>query len=152
MGNAFDVLGISPNASLKEIEKAYRYFAHLYHPDVNPDYYEDYVRVNEAYAELTKRGDYARLKLRCDVVETKARHAESLHLIQKILLQTGIEIPPLSWNDMSQRDDAGQGYKLGIGLTFHCPSCKWKEECDLATGFGDVEDFHREFMRKAIKI
>jgi curved DNA-binding protein CbpA len=149
-GNAFDVLGVSPDASLDEVEQVYRYFAHMYHPDVNPNYYDDYVRVNEAYAELTKRGEYARLKLRCDVVETKAKHAESLRLIRQTLALTGIEIPPLSMGDFTRCDDADQGFKFGSALLFRCPVCKWKEECDRATGFGEVESFHREFMRKAM--
>jgi len=42
---------------------------------------------------------------------------------------------------------------LGFALMFRCPVCKWKKECDRATGFGDVEDFHFEFMgSKRLKI
>lgn len=151
IGNAFEVMGVSPDASLEEIEKSYRYFAHLYHPDVNPDYYDDYVRVNEAYAELTKRGEYARLKLRCDVVEMKAKYAESLRLIRNTLTLSGIKIPPLSMENMSKRDDAAQGYRLGTALMFRCPSCKWQKGCDRTTGFAEVEDFQHEFMGKVLK-
>jgi len=150
-GSAFDVLGVSPEASLEEIKRAYLYFAQLYHPDHNPDGHEEFTRVNQAYMEATKRGGYARLKLRCDVVETKAKHAESLRLIRQILTLTGIEIPPLSMGDFSKRDDAGQGFKFGSALMFRCPVCKWKEECDRATGFGEVKGFHREFMAKVLK-
>jgi hypothetical protein len=150
IGNAFEVLGVSPDASLDEIEQAYRYFARLYHPDVSPDYYEDFVRINQAYAEATRRGDFARLKLKCDVVETKAKHAESLRLIRQTLTLTGMEIPPVPPGEMSRRDDAGQGFKFGSALLFRCPVCKWKKECDRSTGFEEVEGFHREFMRKAM--
>jgi hypothetical protein len=151
-GNAFEVLGVSPDASLKEIEQAYRYFAHLYHPDVNPDGHDEYVRINLAYMEATKRGDYTRLKLKCDVVEAKATHAEFLRLILRSKTLADIEIPPVPPADMSKRKDNSDAAKLGIAMLFRCPVCKWKKECDRATGFDEVEGFHREFMGKALKI
>jgi hypothetical protein len=151
-GNAFEVLGVSPEASLEEIKQAYLYFARLYHPDVNPNGHDEFARVNQAYMEATKRGDYTRLKLKCDVVEAKAAHAEFLRLVLRIKTLTGIEIPPVPPSDMSKRKDAGDGAKLAVAMLFRCPVCKWKKECDRATGFGEVEGFHREFMRKAINI
>ncbi|MGB3614751.1 MAG: DnaJ domain-containing protein, partial [Elainellaceae cyanobacterium] len=33
----YDILGVSPNANLSEIKRAYRRLARQYHPDVNPD-------------------------------------------------------------------------------------------------------------------
>jgi hypothetical protein len=150
-GNAFEVLGVSPDASLEEIKEAYLYFARRYHPDVNPEGREEYVRVNQAYAEATRCGDYARLKLKCDVVEAKAAHAEFLKLVLKIKTLTGIEIPPVSSVDMSKRSDADRAFKLGFALMFRCPVCKRKKECDRATGFDEVEGFHWEFAGKAIK-
>ena len=149
-GNAFEVLGVSPDASLEEIKHAYRWLARMYHPDVNPDGHDEYVRINQAYMEATKRGDYSRLKLKCDVVETKAAHAEFLRLILRIKTLTGVEIPPVPPADMSKRQDAGKAFKLASALMFHCPVCKWKKECDRATGFGEVEGFHYEFMGKAM--
>ena len=151
-GNAFEVLGVSPEASQEEIKRAYRCWSRMYHPDVNPDGHEEYVRINQAYMEATKRGDYSRLKLKCDVVEAKAAHAEFLRLILRIKTLTGIEIPPVPPADMSKRKDAGDGAKLAVAMLFRCPVCKWKKECDRTTGFDEVEGFHREFMRKAINI
>ena len=150
-GNAFEVLGVSPNASLEEIKQAYRYFARRYHPDVNPDGHEEYVRINQAYMEATRRGDYTRLKMKCDVVETKAAHAEFLRLILRIKTLAGIEIPPVSPEDMTSRQDTGKAVDLGFALMFRCPVCRWQKECDRATGFGEVEGFHHEFMRKAME-
>jgi hypothetical protein len=151
-GNAFEVLGVSTDASIDEINRAYRCWARMYHPDVNPGYYDEYVRINLAYMEVTKRGDYSRLKLKCDVVEAKAAHAEFLRLVLRIKTLTGIEIPPVPPSDMSKRKDAGDGAKLAVAMLFRCPVCKWKKECDRTTGFDEVEGFHREFMRKAINI
>jgi hypothetical protein len=151
-GSAFEVLGVSPEASLEEIKRAYLYFARRYHPDVNPESQEEYVRVNQAYAEATKCRDYARLKLKCDVVEAKAAHVGFLKLVLKVKTLTGIEIPPLSSEEMSQRKDADRAFKLGFALIFRCPVCPWKKECDRATGFDEVEDFHHEFMGRTLKI
>ena len=149
-GNAFEVLGVSPDASLEEITREYRYLARLYHPDVNPDYYDEFKRINQAYAEATKRGDYSRLKLKCDVVEAKAAHAEFLRLVLRIKTLTGIEIPPVPPADMARRKENSGAAKLGIAMLFRCPVCKWKKECNRSTGFDEVESFHYEFMRKAM--
>ncbi len=149
-GNAFEVLGVSPEASLEEIKEAYRYFVRRYHPDVNPDGHDEFVRINQAYMDATKHRDYTRLKLKCDVVEGKAKHAEFLKLVQKIMTLAGIQVPPVPSEDMSKRDDGGQAFKLGFALMFRCPVCKWKKECDWSTGFDEVEGFHYEFMRKAM--
>lgn len=147
-GNAFEVLGVSAEASLEEINRAYLWLSRQYHPDVNPGGHDEYLRINQAYAEATKRGDYARLKLKCDVVEAKAAHADFLKLVLKIKTLTGTEISPVSSADMSRRDDGDKASKLGWSLMFRCPVCKWKKGCDRATGFDEVEAFHYEFMRK----
>ena len=149
-GTAFEVLGVSQDDSLEDIKKAYLWLARRYHPDVNsnPGAHGEFIRINQAYVEATKRGDYTRLKLKCNVVEAKAAHAEFLRLVISIKTLAGIEIPPVSPGDMSSRQDAGKAFKLGFALLFRCPACRWKKECDRATGFGEVEDFHREFMGK----
>lgn len=151
-GNCFEVLGVSPDAGSAEIKQAYLWLSRLYHPDVNPGGHSEYVRINQAYAEATRRGDYTRLKMKCDAVEAKAAHAEFLRLVLKIKTLTGIEIPPVSPGDMSGRQDSGDASRLAVALLFRCPLCRWKKECDRVTGFGDVEDFHHEFLGKALKI
>jgi len=149
-GNAFEVLGVSPEASLEEIRQAYLYFARLYHPDRNRNDHGEFARINQAYLEATKQRDLTELKMKCDVVEAKAKYVEFLKLAQKIMTLAGIEIPPVPSEEMAKRDDAEQAFKLGFAMAFRCPSCKWKKECDRATGFDEVENFHHDFLRKAM--
>ncbi|HAM10483.1 MAG TPA: hypothetical protein DDY34_14835 [Bacteroidales bacterium] len=49
--NYYRVLGISSEASVEEIKKAYRSKAHLYHPDINhnPDAKDLFIAITEAY-------------------------------------------------------------------------------------------------------
>ncbi len=58
MDSNYDVLGVSPGASEKEIRKAYRKLASALHPDVNPspDATEKFIRITEAYESLTDGG------------------------------------------------------------------------------------------------
>lgn len=61
MDNYYDILGVSPNASLDEIKKAYRRLAKKYHPDINPKTEEKFKAINLAYETLsdeTKRAVY----------------------------------------------------------------------------------------------
>ncbi len=57
MTRYFQILGISPGASVAEIKKAYRKKARQYHPDVSkePDAEEKFIEVNEAYEYLLNR-------------------------------------------------------------------------------------------------
>lgn len=62
----YKVLGVSSNASVREIKQAYRELARRYHPDLNPDDEQAETRfkeINEAYAVLSdgeKRARYDR--------------------------------------------------------------------------------------------
>lgn len=64
----YDVLGVKPEASDKEIKKAFRRLARKYHPDVNPENKEAEIRfkeINEAHEILSdpkKRAEYDRLR------------------------------------------------------------------------------------------
>lgn len=64
----YDVLGLRPGASAREIKAAYRRLALAVHPDTAPQSHpsssaEDFIRVNAAYSTLSdpdKRADYDR--------------------------------------------------------------------------------------------
>ena len=54
----YEILGVSDNATLPEIKKAYKYLCKQYHPDVfsgDPAFADKMMKqINEAYAELMK--------------------------------------------------------------------------------------------------
>ena len=54
--NYYNVLGISNNASIDEIKKAYRKLAMKYHPDLNPSAEAEnkMKKINEAYEQIMK--------------------------------------------------------------------------------------------------
>ncbi len=64
----YEILGVKPDASEKEIKQAFRKLARKYHPDVNPGDKEAETRfkeINEAYEILSnpeKRAEYDRLR------------------------------------------------------------------------------------------
>lgn len=61
--NPYDILGVSPDASMDEVKKAYRKKARDNHPDLNPDdpdAAERIKKINEAYDRITNPEKYVR--------------------------------------------------------------------------------------------
>ena len=60
--NYYDVLEVSPSATLAEIKRAYHRLARLHHPDLNKQALDTHIkRLNEAYnvlRDLQKRAAY----------------------------------------------------------------------------------------------
>lgn len=61
--NYYQILGISPSATLEEIRKAYHRLARQYHPDVNPDRktadtFKEITRIYEILTDPIARRDY----------------------------------------------------------------------------------------------
>ncbi len=52
----YKVLGVSPSATDKEIQKAYRKLARQYHPDANPGHEEKFKEISAAYDVLGDQG------------------------------------------------------------------------------------------------
>jgi len=59
MNNYYQILDVSPSASLDLIKRAYRKKAKLYHPDINKaeDAHEKFILINEAYEYLVRLKD-----------------------------------------------------------------------------------------------
>jgi DnaJ-domain-containing protein 1 len=127
--NAFAVLGVSPDATPREVKRAYLYLARKYHPDVNhsADAREIFLAVNRAYADIQIRRDLTELMLKCKVVKAKAEYAEGLQLFKRAKLFAGIE--PQVAGGAATGELGKQLQTLGMYLFFVCPGCRlaWKE-------------------------
>ena len=152
--DAYGVLGVHPDTPLAEIRRAYLRLARQCHPDVNPspEARQEFIRITRAYERIMKHGELVMLQMKCQVVETKAGYAEFLLVHKRARDLAGVEVDPppfnpayLRRNELSQRME-----KLGVYQMFHCPSCRWRERCDRATGFDQVEDVHQEMKGKVL--
>jgi len=54
----YEILGVPPTASAKEIRDAYRRMARQYHPDKNPDTTAEFQAVNEGRPGGRANSDY----------------------------------------------------------------------------------------------
>lgn len=153
--NAFGVLGISPRASMKAVKRAYLELAAQWHPDKNPSPQarQQFIKINEAYNFIIKGGDLARYLALCDVVSLKEKYAESLRNIKRIETLTGLVIPvPKSLGGMHlPKQEWNRQVKLISALQLRCPRCKWKEGCNRATGFSDVEYIHNRVVQESTR-
>ena len=152
--NPFKVLGVSPDASTREVTRAYRRLARQYHPDVNhsPEARKLFTRINEAYTFIMKRGELASLQLKCDMVEVKVEFAEMLQVFKRAKVLAGIEPEPSEPGAADfRKDERGQKMeRLAWHMMFNCLICRLKDSCDRATGYDEVEDIHRELQSRAM--
>uniref|UniRef100_UPI00193A3DF3 dnaJ homolog subfamily B member 6-A-like n=1 Tax=Styela clava TaxID=7725 RepID=UPI00193A3DF3 len=91
--NYYRTLGVSENASMDEIKKAYKNLAKKWHPDKNPNEKDlsekKFKEISEAYHVLcdgTKRYDYdeeARQKKEYDETMNQRRHDEKIRRMAK---------------------------------------------------------------------
>jgi hypothetical protein len=152
--NAFGVLGVSPNASMRAIKRAYLELASQWHPDKNPSpgAREQFVKINQAYNFILRGGDLARYLALCDIVPSKQKYAESLRNIQRIKTLTGLDVRmPKIGEIRLPKEELDRQTKLVMALQFRCPRCKWKEGCDRVTGFGEVEDFYNRMVEESMR-
>jgi len=148
--NAFEVLGISPDASPGEIKRAYLDLARRYHPDINRSdgAGEIFQRINEAYAYVTARRDLTELSLKCEMVKAKADYAEGLQVFKRAKVLAGIA--PQAARGPATGELGKQLQMLGMYLLLVCPGCQWRERCNHGTRFDEVEEIHQELMAKAM--
>ena len=151
--NAFGILGISPDASTKEIKLAYLRLAKQYHPDINhsPDAQKQFIRISQAYTYIMKHGDLVGLKIKCDVVEAKEAFTEFLQVHQRARVLAGVEPDPPNPrpDELFKQDELGRKMnRLARCMVLRCPYCRWKEKCDRATGYAEVEEIHYEIITK----
>ena len=75
--NHYDVLGVDPSATLKDIKRAFRKKAMKHHPDRGGDE-EEFKKINEAYEILSSPLERALFdsKLRMEKAEWSERRAE----------------------------------------------------------------------------
>ncbi len=155
--NAFGVLGISPQSSFIEIKRAYRELASQYHPDKNsaPEARGQFIMINEAYNFIIKGGEIAKYLALCDIAQPKQRLVEALRMIKMTKILTGVDLEeprPNPNNDrgFKTKEEWEQQQRLFIGLQMRCPSCKYKNGCNIATGFDKVEDVYQRIIEKAM--
>ncbi len=155
--NAFGVLGVSPYASMKQVKRAYQKLAAQCHPDKNPspEACQQFIRINQAYEFIVKGGDIARYLALCDIVTLKQEYAEALLNIKRTGILTGVDLEtprsPQYRANMSDKE-WDQQQRLLTGLLSKCPNCKWKEECDVATGFSKVEDVYKRMVEMSRRL
>ena len=156
--DAFGILGISPKASMRQVKRAYRDLVSQYHPDINHSHNakEQFIKINKAYSFIVKGGDLARYIALCDISQSKQKFAEVLMTVKRVIALTGneeLEIPRPPTNRIGISDDEWeQQQRLLTGLLFRCPLCKWKDGCDVATGFSEVKDIYNRMVKKSMEM
>ncbi|KAH0488941.1 MAG: hypothetical protein KVP17_002496 [Porospora cf. gigantea B] len=86
----YDILDLSPTATLEEIKRAFRLRALQSHPDKNPEGHERFIAVRKAYevlSDLRQRKQYDRTGCTHDVSEENLRYWVSVRISEEDILQ-----------------------------------------------------------------
>ncbi len=152
--DAFGVLGVSPDAATEDIKNAYIRLARRWHPDLNhsPEARGQFVRISKAYTYIMHHGDLLQLQLKCKMVEVKVGFAEFLQIHKRAKVLAGIEVDPPAPNPAYiRRDELGKKLEmLGWYMLFECPGCRWRDKCNRATGYDEVEEIDHEIRAKIL--
>lgn len=157
-GDCFAVLGVNPEASQHEIQRAYFNLARRFHPDLNqsPNARNNFIILQKAYAEATSAdGMLVKLAKECRGVRGKKNLAGILRGIEFVEKHTGMKLEdivprsPLAGTGNSEEHQAAQ--EAGWIIALKCPICKHRKTCDQATGFAEVYDMHRRMQRLMAK-
>ncbi len=92
MKSAYDILGISSNASEEEVKSAYRRFSKVLHPDVNkrPTATQEFKELNNAYNTLIDPSERSKHDYALAVVETKDVEKDA---VDSVLDNYSIDVP-----------------------------------------------------------
>ena len=142
--NPFIILNLSPNASEKEIKHSYKYklyrkLALKYHPDksgLDPEYFH---KLHEAYSQLLKPHERARLK---EKFEKEAKVSDNLQKLRADLLsrekKSKEEVPKKRYREYEYE----QTVKIvhgGIKLTWNSKNCYTEEMlAELFSKYGEI--------------
>ncbi len=94
----YTILGVTSDATLEQIKRAYRRLVRLHHPDLNKDAQDDRIkRLNEAYSVLSNTArraayDIQRLEAlrRALILEMLLRQREQLRRQQRMTWKEGL--------------------------------------------------------------
>ncbi len=92
MKSAYDILGISPDASDEEVKSAYRRFSKVLHPDINkrPTATQEFKELNNAYNTLIDPSERSKHDYALAVVETKDVEKDA---VDSVLDNYSIDVP-----------------------------------------------------------
>ncbi len=142
MKNYYEILGISPNASIDEIKAAYRKLALKYHPDTAKcDESAHFLKIQEAYDNLRDSGKRKNYDQQCDQARIRRRVTENVFRSRPVydlfIQDLSINPEPLKSDNFLHSPDnhlleirlsreeakAGCQIPVEVPVKFECPYC-----------------------------